>query len=249
MKKRADLLLVELGLLPSRTKAQDMIRQGLVSADGETVTTVSQLLEPAAKIEIMSNELLKYVSRGGLKLEAALKHLSLNPKGKQILDVGISTGGFTDCLLKMDVSNVVGIDVGHDQLHPSLRQEKRLTHLEGINAREMSQILQKHLLVPNLGFDLVVVDVSFISLTLLLDEIFTLVKSSGEVLALVKPQFEVGPEGLGKGGLVKDVSFYPLVEKKLREKSLEVGLTVRDYFPSDVIGKDGNQEFFLYANK
>ncbi len=253
MKKRLDLLLVEKGLVPSRTKAQDLIRAGHVwvgdSAQLKPLTVVSALIDEESEIEIRRSELDRYVSRGGLKLEGALKKLNLSVKGLEVLDVGLSTGGFSDCLLQSGAQRVVGVDVGHSQLHPYLQTNSKLISLEGVNARELHSNSQVLAVKPEAGWDLVVVDVSFISLTLVLPAIVSVLKPQGLVLALVKPQFEVGPEGLGKGGVVKDISLYLQVETKIREKCLELNLKVRDYLESAIEGKDGNREFFVFAQK
>lgn len=249
MKKRLDVHMVEKGLVASRTRAQDLIKRGSVLVDGKAATTPSQNVDEKTQIEIQESELTRFVSRGGLKLEGALAQLKFSVQNLMALDVGISTGGFSDCLLKSGVRQVVGVDVGHEQLHPSLRQEPRLISIEGVNARELDQnpSVLKH--KPELGWDLVVVDVSFISLGLILPALKPVLKSGGHVLALVKPQFEVGPEGLGKGGLVKDPSLYDQVEAKIRQKCLELDLTVRDYLQSPIEGKDGNREFFIFVQK
>ncbi|MGZ5278927.1 MAG: TlyA family RNA methyltransferase [Pseudobdellovibrionaceae bacterium] len=249
MKKRLDLQLVELGLAPSRTRAQDLIKTGSVLVDGKPAKASSQIVEENSKIEIQDSELNKYVSRGGLKLEGALDKIQLSVHGLAILDVGISTGGFTDCLLKRGAQQVVGVDVGHDQLHPSLRQEPRLILIEGVNARELDQNEQVLQNKPASGWPLIVVDVSFISLSLILPALKVTLQKGGHLLALVKPQFEVGPEGLGKGGVVKNPILYAQVEEKIRQKCLELDLTVRDYLESPIEGKDGNREFFVFAQK
>jgi 23S rRNA (cytidine1920-2'-O)/16S rRNA (cytidine1409-2'-O)-methyltransferase len=247
MKKRADLLLVEKQLAPSRTQAQEYIKQGLVSVNDRVIEAASEKFVVETSFEVKSHS--RFVSRGGEKLQGALDHLELDVKEMMALDVGISTGGFSDCLLKNKIQKVVGVDVGHDQLHPMLHEEKKLVCLEGINARNFSENSEFLVYKPEKGFDLIVVDVSFISLTLILPEASKLLASGGKLLALVKPQFEVGPQGLGKGGLVKDPQLYPLVQSKVSEKCLELGLSVRDYFPSSIDGKDGNKEFFIYAQK
>jgi len=184
-----------------------------------------------------------------LKLEGALDHLKFSVQDLEALDVGISTGGFTDCLLQRGVQHVVGVDVGHEQLHPSLKTNSRLVSIEGVNARELDRHPDVLRNKPESDWDLIVVDVSFISLTLILPALKAVLRSGGHILALVKPQFEVGPEGLGKGGLVKDQSLYAQVEEKIRQKCLELDLTVRDYLQSPIEGKDGNREFFVFAQK
>lgn len=252
---RIDIFLAQKGMVPSRTKAQDLIKQGLVSVR-ENMTTravlssselIDELLAP--EIIIQKSSLDKYVSRAGLKMEGALAHLQLQVDGWHALDVGISTGGFTDCLLQRGVASVLGVDVGHNQLSPRLRSDPRIRCLEGVNAREIHTQSEVLLLAPKAGFNLAAIDVSFISLTLVLPSVAELVKPWGFVLALVKPQFEVGPAGLGKGGIVTDESLYAEVEKKMKSCVADCGLQLKDYFGSSIEGKDGNKEFFLFAQK
>lgn len=245
--KRIDLVMVEQGLVPSRTKAKDLIQQGVVFIrhHGQDKKVPSASFPFAGgEIFILQNPLGKYVSRAGLKLEGALNHLKLSVQGGRILDIGISTGGFADCLLQSKALQVVGIDVGHDQLAEKLRHHSQLQLLEGVNARYMDQNSDFLKLWAQRDFDLCVVDVSFISLTHILP---IAIQYSKQVLALVKPQFEVGPEGLGKGGIVKDTLQYPLIQEKICKLLLTLGWQVKDYFSSEIEGKDGNKEFFVYA--
>jgi 23S rRNA (cytidine1920-2'-O)/16S rRNA (cytidine1409-2'-O)-methyltransferase len=238
-----------MGLAPSRTRAQDLIKGGSVTVNGKQTTTVSHSVDENSEIKIQDSQLTRFVSRGGLKLEGVLDQLGFSVQNLEVLDVGISTGGFTDCLLQRGARHVVGVDVGHEQLHSSLRTNSRLVSIEGVNARELdrhSDVLKNK---PTPGWDLIVVDVSFISLTLVLPALKAVLRSGGHILALVKPQFEVGPEGLGKGGVVKDPSLYAQVEEKIRQKCLELDLTVRDYLQSSIEGKDGNREFFICIQK
>lgn len=244
---RADQLLVERGLAPSRTVAQRLIEAGRVSWSGGPVAKPSQLLPSSAELAVIEDDLDRYVSRGGIKLAGALAHTGLDVRGKVCLDVGQSTGGFTDCLLQAGAASVVGVDVGHGQLHPRLRADARVTCVEGVNARGLdTSTLGEH------RFDLIVGDVSFISLTLVLPQLPTLLADGGDMLLLVKPQFEVGPEHVGKGGIVRDASLYPLVETKLREAAATAGLRVLDYFSSPIAGSGvgntaGNREFFIWT--
>ncbi len=249
MKKRLDVLLVEMGKTSSRTKAQDLIKSGSVQINGQRAVAASLQVDVDSEIEIRESELNRYVSRGGLKLEGALDRVKMSVQGLRALDVGISTGGFTDCLLKKGALQVVGVDVGHDQLHPSLRSEQKLILIEGVNARDLDHNQSVQAAKPPAGWPLVVVDVSFISLSLVLPALKMVMQKGGHLLALVKPQFEVGPDGLGKGGLVKDPQLYAQVEEKIRQKCLELDLTVRDYLESPIEGKDGNREFFVFAQK
>ena len=247
---RADELLVQQGLAPSRSAAQRLIRQGAVrwlSPTGWAVLSkAGDQLPPGRKFEIADDAELRYASRGGLKLEAALDHTGIVVKGTTCLDVGQSTGGFTDVLLQRGAMRVVGIDVGHAQLHPRLRNDPRVVAFEGINARHV-KAAQLGAAMPEGGFDLVVGDLSFISLTLVLPALAPLLGAGGELLMLVKPQFELQPADIGKGGLVKDIAAYARVEARIRERSVQAGLKVLDYFTSAIAGGDGNREFFVRA--
>ncbi len=243
--KRADLLLVELGLAPSRTTAQNLIETGRVQAEGRLVNKASQKLDPASPISITPDPADRFVSRGGLKLAGALAQTGLDVTGMTALDVGISTGGFTDCLLQAGACRVVGVEVGHGQLHARLLADARVTQFEGINARHLTpELIAPALDVP---LDLVVGDVSFISLTLVLPALRSVLPLSGLLLFLVKPQFEVGPGNLGKGGIVKNESLYPEVEARITEAARNNQFEVLNYLESPIKGGDGNREFFLYA--
>lgn len=249
---RADQLLVRRGLAPSRTAAQRLIEAGRVrfeqssNCSWQRVAKASVDLPEDTPLELLPDPLDRYVSRGGLKLAGALAYTGLDVTGWSCLDVGQSTGGFTDCLLQAGAARVVGVDVGHGQLHPRLRADSRVLALEGVNARTLAPAALGEAWPPG-GFDLIVVDAAFISLTLLLPRFPALLSRSGRVLALVKPQFEVGRTGLGKGGVVRDARLYPEVERKLRTVCEAVGLIVLDWFASPIAGGDGNREFFLLA--
>jgi 23S rRNA (cytidine1920-2'-O)/16S rRNA (cytidine1409-2'-O)-methyltransferase len=198
------------------------------------------------EVRLLDTAEARYVSRGGLKLEGALQSSGLSAQGLRCLDVGQSTGGFTDCLLQQGAAQVVGLDVGHGQLHPRLRDDARVVCVERINARELEP---NDVRVPDvaLGFDLVVGDLSFISLTLVLPALLPLLKKGGVLLMLVKPQFELQPSDIGKGGLVKDVASYVQVEARLRDACAGLNLNVLGYWPSAIAGGDGNQEFWIGA--
>jgi len=168
--------------------------------------------------------------------------------GRTCLDVGQSTGGFTDCLLQAGAWHVVGVDVGHGQLHPRLLADSRITAFEGVNCRNLAASDLGNA-VPNEGFDLIVGDLSFISLTLVLPQLPPLLADRGDLLLLVKPQFEVGPDNVGKGGIVRDPTLHDKVERKLRRCAASLGLTVRAWFASPLAGGDGNREFFIWLNK
>ena len=197
----------------------------------------------SAALQLLDDAESRYVSRGGLKLEGALKATGVHVHGLRCLDVGQSTGGFTDCLLKHGASQVVGIDVGHAQVHPSIREDERVVCIEGVNARELEQGDER---IPDAleGFDLMVGDVSFISLTLVLPGVVHLLKPTGQLLMLVKPQFELQPGQVGKGGIVKDDSHYPFIENRLRTALTDLGMKVTAWLDSPIEGGDGNREFF-----
>ncbi|WP_234421514.1 TlyA family RNA methyltransferase [Parazoarcus communis] len=242
---RADSLLVTQGLAPSRTAAQGLIEAGRVSWEGGPVTKSAQTLPGEVVLQVRPDENDRFVSRGGLKLAGALAASKLSVTGLTCLDVGQSTGGFTDCLLQAGAKQVVGVEVGHGQIHAKLAADARCVTLEGINAR--------HLLVADLGahfppdgFGLIVCDASFISLTLLMPQWPALLATGGSILALVKPQFEVGPKGLSKGGIVRDTNLYADVESRLRDSARSCGLSVKGWYDSPITGTDGNREFFIW---
>lgn len=267
---RADQLLVARHLASSRSQAQRLIANGLQWLKGEewrTVVKNGDEIPPDAQLKLLDDSEARYVSRGGLKLEAALKQVGLSVKGFVCLDVGQSTGGFTDCLLQQGAASVVGVDVGSAQLHPRLREDPRVLCVEKVNARSLvaadlvaaydqSTGAVGHFDVEAGGasefvpaFDLIVVDLSFISQTLVLPAIVPLLRSGGALLSLVKPQFELQPGQVGKGGIVKDASFYPLIEQRLRTAYAALDLTVTAWFDSPIEGGDGNREFFICSCK
>ena len=253
---RADQLLVERGLASSRSQAQRLIASGvqwLAPAGWKAVAKNGDELPPEAEVELLDMAQARYVSRGGLKLEAALKTTGIDVQGQHCLDVGQSTGGFTDCLLQHGAAQVVGIDVGQGQLHASIRADGRVVCIEQVNARNLDaqQWLAGAGRPENAAvqFDLVVADVSFISLTLVLPAIVPLAKPGAQLLLLVKPQFELQPAQIGKHGLVKDPASYAVVQQRLRDCCAALGLQVRSWFDSAITGGDGNREFFLHAQK
>lgn len=249
---RADQLLVDRGLAASRSQAQRLIASGvewrLGTKPWQLVAKNGDELPLPCEVRLLDNAEARYVSRGGLKLEGALLSSGLTALGLRCLDVGQSTGGFTDCLLQQGAAQVVGLDVGHGQLHPRLRDDARVVCVERINARELEANDAR---VPDAqqGFDLVVGDLSFISLTLVLPALLPLLKKGGALLMLVKPQFELQPSDIGKGGLVKDVASYVQVEARLREACAALKLDVLGYWPSAIAGGDGNQEFWIGARR
>lgn len=252
---RADLLLMTRGLAASRTVARRLIEAGRVrafAASGggtwQALVKPSQDLPPDIPLEVEADPSDRFVSRAGLKLAGALEQLQLDVAGSVCLDVGQSTGGFTDCLLQAGAARVVGVDVGHGQLHPRLAADPRVVCREGVNARGLTaEILGQDW--PARGFDLIVADASFISLTLLLPRFPALLRAGGQVLALVKPQFEVGPGGIGKGGVVRDAARYPQVRTRMESALADCGLIMGGWLDSPILGGDGNREFFVQADK
>ena len=249
---RIDLILTEQGLAKSRSQAQTFISEGRVSykqnAKWITVTKPSLKLPSDIELNIISDEADRYVSRGALKLEGALLHTKLNIEGFHVIDIGQSTGGFSDCAIQHGAAHVVGVEVGHGQLDPRLRNHQNITCLEGINARNLCvEDLNGHF--PTNGFDLVVMDVSFISQTKILPQLPSLLSKTGHLITLVKPQFEVGKEFIGKGGIVKDKQRVDQLEQDIKAFVTSLGFEVKCYIESPIKGGDGNQEFLLWASK
>ena len=243
---RADQLLVRRGLAPSRTAAQRVIAAGRLRADGRRVDKPSETLEERAELQVVPGEEDRFVSRGGLKLAGALADFGVPVHGRTVLDVGQSTGGFTDCLLQAGASGVIGVDVGHGQLHPRLRGDPRVVCLEGVNARAIDRPALGGRL-PVGGFERVVVDVSFISLTLVLPALASVAAPDAELVALVKPQFEVGRAGLDGRGLVRSAGLYPEVRRKVVDAAEACGWRPVGWIDSPITGGDGNREFFINA--
>ncbi len=268
---RIDQLLVQRGLASTRSQAQRLIAGGVEWQQGDGWRRVAKNgdeVPDEAPVRLLDDSEARYVSRGGLKLEAALKQVGLSVAGFQCLDVGQSTGGFTDCLLQQGAAFVVGVDVGSAQLHPKLLADPRVLCVEGVNARALdaSDLVAAYDnstgeegqfaldesdgetesdFVPE--FDLIVADLSFISQTLVLPAVVPLLKAGGTLLSLVKPQFELQPGQVGKGGIVKDAAMYSVVEQRLREACAELNLQVTHWFDSSITGGDGNREFFIAA--
>jgi 23S rRNA (cytidine1920-2'-O)/16S rRNA (cytidine1409-2'-O)-methyltransferase len=243
---RADQLLVERGLAATRSQAQRLIAAGVQWRAGGVWKAIGKNgdeLPSGAELQLLDDAESRYVSRGGLKLEGALRTAGLDVTGWTCLDIGQSTGGFTDCLLRHGAARVTGVDVGHGQLHPTLRRDPRVVAIEKMNAREL------HPEQVGRDFDLVVGDLSFISLTLVLPALVPLLKPAGRLLLLVKPQFELQPGQIGKGGLVQDPALHARVEDRLRAACAALGLTVGAYFASPIAGGDGNREFFVLASR
>ena len=235
--ERLDKLLVERGLVETRAKAQALIFAGQVFSAEQRLEKAGQLVAVEAPLTI--KEPMPFVSRGGLKLAAALDHFQIDVTGKVCLDIGASTGGFTDCLLQRGAVRVVAVDVGHGQLDWKLRQNTRVEVREQVNARYLQPA------DFNERFDLVVGDVSFISLTKILPVVPALVQPSALVVTLIKPQFEVGRDEVGKGGIVRDEAAQQRVVNEIVEFAASLGLRSRGVIDSPILGADGNREFLV----
>jgi 23S rRNA (cytidine1920-2'-O)/16S rRNA (cytidine1409-2'-O)-methyltransferase len=243
--KRIDKLLVDRGLAESRSKAQALVMAGVVLVDEQRVNKPSDLVGPHAEIRIKGGDdpTTRYVGRGGLKLEAALRDFQIDVAGFNCLDVGASTGGFTDCLLQPGAEKVTAIDVGHNQIDWRLRTDARVDAREGINARylKLDDFPEK--------FDLAVMDVSFISATKILPAIVPLLKEDARLITLIKPQFEVGRGEVGKGGIVRDSQKHARVIDEVNRAAEELGLRVTNVIESPIHGADGNLEFLALYDK
>jgi 23S rRNA (cytidine1920-2'-O)/16S rRNA (cytidine1409-2'-O)-methyltransferase len=238
-RERIDKLLVERGLAESRNRAQAMVMAGQVLVENQRVDKPSQLVEAGAEIRI-KGESLKYVSRGGLKLEAALSQFKVNPSGKNCIDVGASTGGFTDCLLQHGAARVWAVDVGHNQLAWRVRQDPRVEVIEGFNARNLDEME-----FP-IKLDLATVDVSFISLTKILPALAVVIAGTADCIALIKPQFEVGKGEVGKGGIVSDPLKHRRVLTEIVDSVYQIGLRAVGLIESPILGAEGNREFLIH---
>jgi 23S rRNA (cytidine1920-2'-O)/16S rRNA (cytidine1409-2'-O)-methyltransferase len=238
-RRRLDQALVERGLVASRERAQAMVRAGLVRVAGVTTGKPDQLVTAEEAIEVTGTT--AYVSRGGEKLAAALDAFKIDPGGRTALDVGASTGGFTDVLIQRGAARVIAVDVGYGQLAWSLRQDPRVVVMERVNIRHLDQLPAPA--------DLAVIDVSFISLRLVLPRVHALLRAPGEIVALVKPQFEVGKGAVGKGGVVRDPEQHREVVSGLRQFAGEIGYAVSGEIPSPIVGAKGNREFLLYLKR
>lgn len=240
-KKRLGVLLVERGLAESRTRAQEMVREGLVSVEGRTVTKPATAVPVTAALEV-SGEVFPWVSRGGIKLDHALQEFSISVKGAACLDLGASTGGFTDVLLQCGAKKIYAVDVGRGQLHPRLQEDARVISLEGLHAKDINE--------ENLpeAVDIITCDVSFISLTKVLPHALARAAAQADLVALIKPQFEVGKGNLGKGGLVKDEDLQRQVCEDIRRFIEEdARWYVQGIIKSPIEGGDGNREFLIAA--
>src|SRR5437764_3362511 len=242
-RERIDKLLVDRELADSRTKAQALVMAGAVLVDEQLVRKSSEVFSPQAQIRIKEEATSRYVGRGGIKLAAALRHFEIDVSGSVCLDVGASTGGFTDCLLQHGARRVVAVDVGHNQIDWRLRTDTRVEVREGVNAR--------HLKTEDFGeaFDIITVDVSFISATKVLPALVPLLKDGGRLVVLIKPQFEVGKGEVGKGGVVRDPAQHARVVEEVNAAARSLGLLSRGVTESPITGADGNREFLALYEK
>ena len=242
---RIDKLLVDRGLAESRTKAQALVMAGVVLANEQRVNKPSDTVASNAQLRLKGGDdpTSRYVGRGGVKLETALRDFQLSVEGLTCLDVGASTGGFTDCLLQHGARHVIALDVGHNQIDYRLRTDSRVEVREGVNARYLQ---------PNdfnARFDLVVMDVSFISATKIMPAIVPLLQEAGRLITLIKPQFEVGRGEVGKGGIVRDPEKHARVIVEVNHAAQELGLQLKKVIESPIRGADGNVEFLALYEK
>lgn len=242
MKERLDILLVNRGLAPSREKAKAMIMEGHVFVDNQREDKAGSVFDTEASIEIKGNT-LKYVSRGGLKLEKAISHFGIDVTDKICMDIGASTGGFTDCMLQNGAKKVYAVDVGYGQFAWKLRQDERVVCMEKTNIR---YVRPEDIADP---LDFASVDVSFISLTKILVPASALLKEGGEMVCLIKPQFEAGREKVGKKGVVKDKAVHEEVIRKVMDFAASIGFAILQLEYSPIKGPEGNIEYLIYLKK
>jgi 23S rRNA (cytidine1920-2'-O)/16S rRNA (cytidine1409-2'-O)-methyltransferase len=238
---RLDQALVQRGLFPSRHQAQTAIMAGEVRINGRVAAKPSDSVHEQHEISVATRS--RYVGRGGIKLEGAIEHFGIVCEGKTALDIGASTGGFTDCLLQKGARKVFAVDVGHGQLAWKIRDDSRVITLEKTNARRLSKAE-----IPE-PIGICVIDVSFISLTLILPSAFQLLTSDGVILALIKPQFELPREEVSRGGIVRSTELHEKAQQKIVAFAQTIGAWVVGLVPSSIVGADGNQEFFICLRK
>ena len=238
---RLDQALVQRGLFPSRHQAQTAIMAGEVRINGRLAAKPSDSVQEQHEISVATRS--RYVGRGGIKLEGAIEHFGIVCEGKTALDIGASTGGFTDCLLQKGARKVFAVDVGHGQLAWKIRDDSRVITMEKTNARRLSKAE-----IPE-PIGICVIDVSFISLTLILPSAFQLLTSDGVILALIKPQFELPREEVSRGGIVRSTELHEKAQQKIVAFAQTIGARVAGLVPSSIVGADGNQEFFICLRK
>lgn len=242
LEERIDKILLSRGLVSSRARAEEIIKNDGVIVNGKLINKTGKKIPLDAKIELLTEE-LSWVSRGALKLLHAIETWNINVTDKVFMDIGASTGGFTEVLLSKDATKVYCVDVGKDQLHPRLKSDSRIVNLEKTHIRELTnQLVPEHV-------DGCVIDVSFISLTKVFPFVHSFLKQEAEVYALVKPQFEVGKENIGKGGIVKNKMLHQQCIEELIAAAKVNQLTYIDHIPSPILGKDGNHEYLMRLKK
>ena len=241
-KERIDRLLAEREMVSSRERARALIMEGRIRVDGQVVNKAGTQVSLDALIEIRGQD-LPFVSRGGIKLEGALDAFGVNPQGMVVMDVGASTGGFTDCMLQRGASKIYAVDVGYGQLAWKLQRDPRVVNLERRNVRYLRREEIKE------EVDLIVIDTSFISIEKFLPHLLQFLRKGGTILGLIKPQFEVGKGEVGKGGVVKDPALHRKVIERISELSQDLGLRVLGVTESPLLGPKGNKEFFIYLRK
>lgn len=247
MKVRIDKLLVERGLVPSRERAQAMVLSGRVLVNEQKIEKAGASVDPEAAIRLLGDD-LKYVGRGGLKLEAALRGWNIDLTGRTCMDVGASTGGFTDCMLQHGAAEVIAVDTGYGQIHARLRSDPRVKLLEKTNARYLTQ-QDIQCAGASAAISFIAIDVSFISVTLVLPAVLESTKTERrEAIILIKPQFEVGRERVGKGGIVKEEAAQQDAVQKVRQKVEELGGKTIELMESPILGMEGNREFLLHTD-
>jgi len=240
--ERLDKIILQRGLVSSRVRCEKIIQESGVLVNGKLVNKPGKKFPSDVKIELLSEE-IPWVSRGALKLEKAREYWNIDFNGKTVLDIGASTGGFTEVALVNGAEKVFCVDVGSNQLHDKIKSNPKVVNLERTHVRELTNKL-----IPEL-IDIVVIDVSFISLEKIFPFIHGFIKPDGKVIALVKPQFEVGKENVGKGGIVKNKSLYPIVIEGIIEVGKDNYLQKTDHIESPILGGDGNMEFLMLFTK
>lgn len=242
MKERLDKVLVDRGLASSRERAQGLIAEGKVFVNGMPAAKAGSLVDAHLPVEVKGED-IPYVSRGGLKLEAALREFGIAVQDRTAMDVGSSTGGFTDCLLQNGAKRVYCIDVGYGQLAWKLRQDPRVVLLERVNIRHLERDS-----IPD-AVDIATIDVSFISLSLVVPKVLEFLREAGEIVALIKPQFEVGKGEVGKGGVVRDEEKRLRAVETVRRNLESLGLETAGVIPSPITGQKGNVEYLIHLRK
>ncbi len=240
---RVDIYLAAAGYTASRKKAQDLIAEGVVKIDGEVVKKASAIINEAVEHTVEIEQPFPYVSRGGVKLQSALDGFGINVSRKKAVDVGASTGGFTDCLLRRGAAQVIAIDSGIGQLHESLRNDSRVRCIEHFNARELNEKITEG------PCDIAVADVSFISQTYIIPQISGVLRDEGIFISLIKPQFEAGRQALGKGGIVTSSAYRYLAAKRVINCAVQNGFDCIGFMKSAIEGGDGNKEYLAYFVK